>query len=187
MYLMSPYDVTICGSYHYMWIISLSVHPVTMQTNLHICTKCHYSRTSMARTLMARLPRLVRTRSWVPWNKFHSCRFRIVFFFILRNGILCVLIRIASVIEKTSLLYHLTWRIINPQWLELPLSRTIFHSPKGVRAIEVRLYMFYVFIMLIYVHNFSICKKHHHMYFVRKSYNDGAAFKRTEDSCKFRK
>ena len=45
-------------------------------------------------------------------------------------------------IEKTSLLYHLTWRIINPQsqWLELPLSRTIFHSPKGVRAIEVRLY-----------------------------------------------
>ena len=27
--------------------------------------------------------------------------------------------------------------IINPQWLELPLSRTNFHSPKGVRAIEV--------------------------------------------------
>ena len=26
-------------------------------------------------------------------------------------------------------------------WLELPLSRTNFHSPKGVRAIEVRLYM----------------------------------------------
>ena len=29
---------------------------------------------------------------------------------------------------------------MNPQWLELPLSRTNFHGPKGVRAIEVRLY-----------------------------------------------
>ena len=28
-----------------------------------------YSRTSMARTLMARLPWLFRTRSWVPWNR----------------------------------------------------------------------------------------------------------------------
>ena len=27
----------------------------------------------------------------------------------------------------------------NPHWLELPLSRTIFHGPKGDRAIEVRL------------------------------------------------
>ena len=25
-------------------------------------------------------------------------------------------------------------------WLELPMARTIFHDPKGVRAIEVRLY-----------------------------------------------
>ena len=30
--------------------------------------------------------------------------------------------------------------IINPHWLELSLSRTNFHRPKGVRAIEVRLY-----------------------------------------------
>ena len=53
-----------------------------------------YSRTSMARTLMAHLPWLFRTRSWVPWKKFHNCRFGIisdVFFFILKNGILCVL------------------------------------------------------------------------------------------------
>ena len=28
----------------------------------------------------------------------------------------------------------------NPQWLELPMSRTNFHGPKDVRAIEVRLY-----------------------------------------------
>ena len=28
---------------------------------------------------------------------------------------------------------------IKPQWLELPVSRTYFHSPKDIRAIEVRL------------------------------------------------
>ena len=30
--------------------------------------------------------------------------------------------------------------MINPQWLELPMSRTYFHGPKDVRAIETRLY-----------------------------------------------
>ena len=30
--------------------------------------------------------------------------------------------------------------MINPQWPELPMSRTNFHGPKDVRAIEVRLY-----------------------------------------------
>ena len=30
--------------------------------------------------------------------------------------------------------------MINPQWLELPMSRTNFHGPKDVRAIEVQLY-----------------------------------------------
>ena len=30
--------------------------------------------------------------------------------------------------------------LTNPQWLELPMSRTHFHGPKDVRAIEVRLY-----------------------------------------------
>ena len=30
--------------------------------------------------------------------------------------------------------------MINPQWLELPISRTNFHGPKDVRATEVRLY-----------------------------------------------
>ena len=29
---------------------------------------------------------------------------------------------------------------INPQWLELPISRKNFHGPKDVRAIEVWLY-----------------------------------------------
>ena len=31
--------------------------------------------------------------------------------------------------------------MINPQWLEPPMSRTNFHGPKDVRAIEVRLYI----------------------------------------------
>ena len=31
--------------------------------------------------------------------------------------------------------------MINPLWLELPMARAIFHGPKGVRAIEVRLYI----------------------------------------------
>ena len=30
--------------------------------------------------------------------------------------------------------------MINLHLLELPMARTIFHGPKGVRAIEVRLY-----------------------------------------------
>ena len=30
--------------------------------------------------------------------------------------------------------------MINPQWLELPMSRKNFHGPKDVRAIEVQLY-----------------------------------------------
>ena len=30
--------------------------------------------------------------------------------------------------------------MITLHWLELPMARTIFHGPKGVRAIEVRLY-----------------------------------------------
>ena len=32
--------------------------------------------------------------------------------------------------------------MINPQWLELPVSRTIFYGPKDVRSIEVRLYIY---------------------------------------------
>ena len=30
--------------------------------------------------------------------------------------------------------------MINPQWLQLPISGTNFHGPKEVQAIEVRLY-----------------------------------------------
>ena len=78
-----------------------------------------------------------------------------IFFFILENGILCVHIRIASLRrfewEHTTYLHVIEFQrnpyyaslpgvFINPHWLKLPLSRTNFHGPKGVRAIEVRLY-----------------------------------------------
>ena len=36
---------------------------------------------------------------------------------------------------------HRPGALINPQWLELPMSRIHFHSPKDVRAFEVRLYV----------------------------------------------
>ena len=32
--------------------------------------------------------------------------------------------------------------MINLKWLDLPMARTLFHGPKGVRAIEVRLYKY---------------------------------------------
>ena len=39
--------------------------------------------------------------------------------------------------------YYAFWlgAMSNPQWVELPLSRTYFHGSKGVRAIEVLLYL----------------------------------------------
>ena len=44
--------------------------------------------------------------------------------------------------------------MINPQWLELPMSRTNFHGPKGVRATESRLY-----IHVIKVTEITACKR----------------------------
>ena len=65
---------------------------------------------------------------------------------------LCLLIRIASstyyyftgerkAIPKLSPFSSWPGALINPQWLELPMSRTNSHGPKDVRAIEVRLYV----------------------------------------------
>ena len=68
---------------------------------------CNYSRTSMARTLMAHSPGLARTIKWS------------------LQVILC---------------------IIHPGWLELPLAKTIFHSPKPVPVIEVLLYIIFFYI-----------------------------------------
>ena len=44
-------------------------------------------------------------------------------------------------IEKLFLLCHLTWRYNQPSLARIPLSRTNFQNPKGVRAIEVLLYI----------------------------------------------
>ena len=41
---------------------------------------------------------------------------------------------------KLSLFASWLGSMINPQWLELHMSRTIFYGPKDVRAIEVRPY-----------------------------------------------
>ena len=48
--------------------------------------------------------------------------------------------------KKPNLSPFASWpgAIINPQWLELPISRTNFHGPDDVRAIEVRLYILMV-------------------------------------------
>ena len=91
---------------------------------------------------IARLPRLLRTRSCVYWEKSHSCRFRIIkcdFLSILKMVYICVRIRIVSMrgnfnentqynfmlkkIEKIYLLCFLFWRYdehslarITPVW-----------------------------------------------------------------------
>ena len=71
----------------------------------------------MARTLMARLPQLFRTCSWVHWKKSHSCRYGIkkIFFFIkivYRWGDLYEITQYPFVlknIEKISLFCFLSW------------------------------------------------------------------------------
>ena len=46
--------------------------------------------------------------------------------------------------SKLSLFASWLGTMVNPQWLELPMSRTIFYGPKDVRATEVRLYIEWV-------------------------------------------
>ena len=46
--------------------------------------------------------------------------------------------------------------MINPQGLELPMSRIDFHGPKDVRAIEVLLYLIYSKFKFIYSNLFSL-------------------------------
>ena len=43
--------------------------------------------------------------------------------------------------HKSSSFAFLPGVMIKSHWLELPISRTNFHGPKDVRAIEVRLYL----------------------------------------------
>ena len=120
---------------------------------------CLYSRTSMARTPMARLPWLIRTHFYVPTDFFTITQENIYegnFLILLWNCMLCVLIRIAS--SRRFLWVHATYHyfvedrkhfhklslfaswpgaMIKSHWLELPNTRTNFHGPKDVRATEV--------------------------------------------------
>ena len=57
--------------------------------------------------------------------------------------------------------------VINPQWLELPISRTNFYSPKDVRAIEVWLYLPF----LVYPHYSFSCRLVHKFCFLVWVYN----------------
>ena len=43
-------------------------------------------------------------------------------------------------IPRLSLFASSPGTMINPHWLELPMSRTVFYGPIVVRAIKVRLY-----------------------------------------------
>ena len=52
-----------------------------------------------------------------------------------------VVVKEIKKIRKLSLFASGPGTMINPQWLELLMSRTIFYGPKDVRAIEVRLYI----------------------------------------------
>ena len=60
-------DCTFCETYNACYFVCETV--LRAKLLLH-CLVTYYSRTSMARTLMARLPWLLRTRSWVPRNKY---------------------------------------------------------------------------------------------------------------------
>ena len=49
--------------------------------------------------------------------------------------------------------------VINPQWLKLIMSRTVFQGPKDVRAIEVRLYVEKELFLIICNSNIETCGK----------------------------
>ena len=70
---------------------------------------------------------------------------------------------------KLSLFASWSGDMINPQWLELPVSRTNFHGPKDVRAIEVRLYLL-LFYQLQYVSSPVSFFYHHYNCPIRRDF-----------------
>ena len=86
----------------------------------------------------------------------HQCAMdAFLFLFYIENGILCVITDEAILmithnipslkkIKKISLFASCSDAMINTHLLEQPLSQTYFHSPKGVRAIELSLYRIYL-------------------------------------------
>ena len=109
-----------------------------------------YSRTSIARTSMARLPWLIRTHFWVPTKFFHLLKKtnRLGFFLILSRNCMyslesphlgdsneytqhTIIVMEIKKFPKLSLFAFWPGTMINPQCLELPMSRIIFMVPKG--------------------------------------------------------
>ena len=108
----------------------------------------------MAWTPMACLPWLVRTRFQSLRNSSDNSRkqiFRKFSYFMMKLYVVCGdsneytqnTIRRWKRFPWIIAICFLTCVMINPQWLELPMSRTNFHGPKDVRAIDVRLYLLY--------------------------------------------
>ena len=53
-----------------------------------------------------------------------------------------LLCRISIDFQELAIFASRPGAMINLHWLELPIARTIFYGPIGVRAIEVRLYRY---------------------------------------------
>ena len=110
----------------------------------------------MARTQMAHLPWMIRTLFSVPTKILPMAQTKQIFmdFFLFHHGIVCCVYALElphrenrvenrKDFPKLSLFASWTGAMINPQWLDLPMSRTNFHGPKDIRAIEIRLYLLY--------------------------------------------
>ena len=99
----------------------------------------NYSRISIARTPMARSPWLIQTRfcpyEILPIDQENKYLRKLSYF----KAILMSTLNIQLLCRRSIDFPELAGAMINFHWLELPMVRTIFHDPKGVRAIEVRL------------------------------------------------
>ena len=56
----------------------------------------------------------------------------------LKIQLLC---RLSTDFQELAIFAFRPGAMIHLHWPEIPIARTIFHGPKGVRAIKVRLYM----------------------------------------------
>ena len=66
--------------------------------------------------------------------------------------------------EKTSVLLlfpFVSWSgaVINPHRVEIPMSRMNFHGPKDDRAIEIRLYQFFLPFLVMITQEY-VCKEY---------------------------
>ena len=115
-----------------------------------------YSRTSMVRNLMACLPCLFRTRSWIPvvpymrllWSNLCIYVFVLLFSFSIFSDQWSLKIENENNnIDRRRLIYGTrvprahVYIQANPGWLELPLIRTNFHGSQPFRVIEALLYV----------------------------------------------